>query len=78
MLSLIVSLVDDYKKNHGARPNLVYMNEMHYEYLREELPGVRGHDDVVAVLGLDIALSDHAVHPHVATARIGSDHILAS
>lgn len=78
MLSLIVCLVDDYRKNHGARPNLVYMNEAHYEYLREELPGVRAHEDVVAVLGLDIALSDHAVHPHVATARIGSDHILAS
>lgn len=78
MLSLIVTLVDDYKKTHGDRPNLVYMSETHYEYLREEMPGVRGHEDVVALLGLDIALSEQAVHPHVATARIGSDHILAS
>lgn len=78
MLSLIVTLVNDYHQNHGAKPNLVYMNETHYQYLREEMPGIRGHEDVCAVLGLDIALSDHAVAPHVATVRLGAEHILAS
>lgn len=78
MLSLIVSLVDNYREQHGARPNLVYMNEMHYEYLREELPGAQRHEDVVAVLGLDIALLDHAMHPTVATAKLAREHILVS
>ncbi len=78
MLSFIVTLVNNYEQRHGARPNLVYMNEMHYEYLREELPGVRGHEDVIALLGLDIALSDEAIRPHVATARLSAEHILVS
>lgn len=78
MLSLVVQLVNDYHSRHGARPNVVYMNETHYEYLREELPGVRAHDDIVSLLGVDIALSDDAVHPHVATAQFTDMHILVS
>jgi hypothetical protein len=78
MLSFIVSLVNHYEERHGARPNLVYMNEAHYEYLREELPGIRGHEGIVAMLGVDIALSDSAMHPHVATAKLAAEHILVS
>jgi len=78
MLSLIVSLVNNYEQNHGLRPNLVYMNETHYGYLREELPGARGHDDVVAMIGVDIALTDDAARPHVATVELADDHILVS
>jgi hypothetical protein len=78
MLSFIVSLVNHYEEHHGARPNLVYMNETHYEYLREELPGIRGHEGIVAILGVDIALSDSAIHPHVATAKLAAEHILVS
>jgi len=78
MLSFIVSLVSTYETDHGVRPNLVFMNETHYEYLREELPGVRDHDDVTTILGVDIALSEEAIRPHVATVSFGSTHILAS
>ena len=78
MLSFIVSLASNYQERHGERPNLVYMNETHYEYLREELPGVRDHHGVVAIIGMDIALSDEAIHPHVATARLSAEHILVS
>jgi hypothetical protein len=76
MLSHIVSLVSTYEQSHGIRPNLVFMNETHYGYLREELPGVRDHDDVTNII--DIALSDEAVRPHVATVTFGENHILLS
>ena len=78
MLSFIVSLVNSYEQNHGVRPNLVYMNETHYGYLREELPGVRDHEDVTAILGVDIALSDETLRPHVATVKFGDEYILSS
>ena len=78
MLSFIVTLVNSYESHHGARPNLVYMSETHYSYLREELPGVRDHDDVTAILGVDIALSDEALHPHVARVKFGENCILSS
>jgi hypothetical protein len=54
------------------------MNETHYTYLRQELPGVRDHNDVVAILGIDIALSEVAVRPHVATVRYTEENILVS
>ena len=78
MLSMIVSLVGHYEARHGNRPNLLYMNETHYEYLREEMPGAEDHRAVVALLGIDIALTDDAMQPHVATASFGTDHILVS
>jgi len=78
MLSYIVSLVSTYEQNHGIRPNLVFMNETHYGFLREELPGVRDHDDVTNIIGVDIALSDEALRPHVATVTFGTNHILSS
>jgi hypothetical protein len=54
------------------------MNEIHYLYLREELPGIRDHNEVVSIIGVDIALSDEAIRPHVATVRYTTDHILVS
>jgi hypothetical protein len=78
MLSHIVNLVNTYAQHNGARPNVVYMNETHYTYLREELPGVRDHTDVVAIIGVDIALSDDVVRPQVATVRFAAENILVS
>src|SRR3989344_4823552 len=78
MLSHIVNLVKSYEHDSGARPNAVYLNETHYGYLREELPGVRDHDSIVAILGVDIALSNVAVRPQVATVRFSSENILVS
>lgn len=78
MLSFVITLVNRYEERFGIRPNVVYMNEAHYGYLREEMPGVRAHDDVVALLGLDISLSDGAFSPHVATAAFAERHILVS
>jgi hypothetical protein len=54
------------------------MNETHYGYLREELPFVRDHNDVVAILGVDIALNDEAFHPQAAIVRFASENILVS
>ncbi len=78
MLSHIVNLVQNYRQEHGARPNLLYLNETHYSYLRQEMPGVRDHHDVVSILGIDIALSEMALQPHVATVRYTDENILVS
>jgi hypothetical protein len=78
MLSHIVTLMSSYERNHGVRPNVVYMNETHYGYLREELPFVRDHNDVIAILGVDIALNDEAMNPSAATVRFASENILVS
>ena len=78
MLSFVITLVNHYEEKFGMRPNVVYMSESHYEYLREEMPGVREHDDVVSILGIDISLSSTVVSPHVATAEFMEQRILVS
>ena len=78
MLSHIVNLVNTYEGSHGHKPNLVYMNETHYSYLREEMPGVWDHNDVVSMLGIEIALSDEAIRPRVATVTYCEENILSS
>lgn len=78
MLSHVVNLVKGYETDFGQRPNLLYMNETHYGYLREEMPGVWDHNDVVSLLGIDIALSDEAIQPHVATVTYCEENILVS
>jgi hypothetical protein len=78
MLSHIMTLVNHYERRHGVRPNVVYLNETHYGYLREEMPGVRDHYDVVNILGVDIALTDEVLHPQVATVRFAEANILVS
>ncbi len=78
MLSCVIALVSDYEATFGIRPNVVYMNQSHYEYLREEMPGIRAHDDVVAMLGIDISLSNKATFPHVATAQFREQRIFVS
>lgn len=78
MLSHVVNLVKGYEVDNGQRPNLLYMNETHYGYLREEMPGVWDHNDVVSLLGIDIALSDEAIRPHVAIVTYCQENILVS
>ena len=43
-----------------------------------ELPFVRDHNDVIAILGVDIALNDEAMNPQAATVRFASENILVS
>lgn len=78
MLSFVITLVNDYEERFGARPNVLYMNQAHYEYLREEMPGIRAHDDVVSLLGIDISLSSMVACPHVATAQFREQRIFVS
>lgn len=47
------------------RPNLVLMNETHYGYLCEELPGVHHRDGVINIIGVEIALNNEALCPYV-------------
>lgn len=78
MLSLIVSLASGYQHSHGVRPNLVYMSEAHYGCLREELPGLRSHEEVLRCLGMDIAFNAGTLRPHVSRVQFSQEHILAS
>lgn len=67
MLSYIYRLVRDFEKDHGSRPNLVYLNSQHFTILKGQLAKYVGMDRLVTLLGMEIILSDEATHPHVAS-----------
>lgn len=70
MLSFIYRLVRDFEKEHGIHPNLLYLNQAHMQFLREQLNSTKQLDDIVQMLGMEIILTQEAIHPHVAWTQL--------
>ena len=34
MISYILRLIDEFKQEHGCQPNLLYLNEFHFDHLK--------------------------------------------
>jgi hypothetical protein len=66
MLSFLYRLVRAFREEHGYRPNVVVMNAAHYRLLQDSLPELANPADLAQFLGMDIVLSEEAIHPHVA------------
>jgi len=66
MLSFIYRLVRDFEKEHGLYPNLLYLNPAHLHSLQEQLDSRGQLDQLVQLLGMEVIVTQEAVHPHVA------------
>lgn len=66
MLSFIYRLVRDFEKEHGIRPNLLYINPSHLQSLHEQLDSNEQLDRLVDLIGMEIVITREVVHPHVA------------
>ena len=66
MLSFLFRLIRAYHREHGFLPNVLYLNDLHYQKLCESLPDLPGHEDLSAFLGLEIVISMEATHPSLA------------
>ncbi len=66
MLSMIYRLTQDFERRHGIRPNLLYLHPDHLQRFQLEYPDPRSRTEIFRRLGLEIAVSSEAVHPHVA------------
>jgi len=65
MLSFLYRLVRAFRDEHGFLPNVVVMSSSHYSALQVSLPDI-AKADLGGFLGMEIHLSDEAIHPHVA------------
>lgn len=65
MLSFIYRLVRNFEKEHGVAPNLLSLNQAHLSALCEEMKTSLKLDELVGLLGLEIIISQEAIHPHV-------------
>lgn len=66
MLSFLYRLVEQYHREHGLHPNLLYLNQWHYHKLLECLPEMEDQEQVSRFLLMQIIISPEAVHPYVA------------
>jgi hypothetical protein len=66
MLSFIYQIVRDYEREHGFRPNLLYVSENQLSHLRQEFSECHNLEEVTRLLGMDIVVDQDTVHPHVA------------
>ncbi len=66
MLSFIYSLMREFEQMFGDRPNLLYINRYHFEYLRREFANPDDVPSMMSILGMTIMITESAVNPHLA------------
>lgn len=66
MLSFLFRLIRSYQREHGLLPNVLYINDFHYQKLRESLPDLTTHEEIATFLQLDVVICRESVHPSIA------------
>ena len=69
MLSHIYRIVSHFEHSHGYRPNLLYLNRIHYHHLSQVMNNC-SLDEMRQLLNMEIILSNDAIHPHVAAVKL--------
>ncbi|MBK8162016.1 MAG: hypothetical protein IPK65_02350 [Gammaproteobacteria bacterium] len=69
MLSFIYRHALDFERVHGEKPNMLYLNRFHFEYLRDNFADPEDIETMMRLLGMTIMISEDAVNPRLA--RIG-------
>ena len=77
MLSFLYRLTMRYEREHGYRPNLIYLNSRHYQQLQNELAAINGLGELVRFLGMEIVLTEDVCHPNVAWTAVDWDEAVA-
>lgn len=66
MLSFIYRLVRDFEVEHGMKPNVLYLNDEHFERLREDFYDPDDIKAIVERLDMELVIDHTAVHPRLA------------
>ena len=70
MLGFIVRLVNSFEKEHGFRPNLLYLNRTHSEHLKNAFDETFSFSQITQMLQMEIIIEPEAMHPRVAWAQV--------
>ncbi len=66
MISFLYQLASKFEREHGYRPNLVYLNPDHFAALRGDLATIRGLGELVRFLGMEMIVDPEVRHPRLA------------
>ena len=65
MLSFIYRLVRDFELEHGMKPNVLYLNDEHFERLRQDFVDPDNIEAIIKRLDMELVIDHGAVHPHL-------------
>lgn len=66
MISYIVRLIDEFKREHGCQPNLLYLNEFHLSHLKTQFAEDLTLPLLCELFQLELIVDREVIHPHVA------------
>lgn len=74
MLSYINQQASKFEESHGIQPNLLYLNEEHILYLRNDFSAQYDLDAIMNLLQMELVISNEIVHPHVGWTRFAQKY----
>ena len=66
MLSFIYRLIRDFEQEHGIEPNVLYINEIHAQHLKNGFEEHYSYLTIRDLLRMELVISREVIHPHVA------------
>lgn len=70
MLGYIYRLVTGFEREHGMRPNLLYINKEHLSHLKSSFDQNISIQQIMEMLKLEVIIDEGSVHPHVCWTQI--------
>jgi len=65
MLDYLYRLVTGFEREHGMRPNILYINPEHCEHLKSSFDERFSLGDIMRMLKMEVIVDAASVHPHV-------------
>ena len=72
MLGFIVRLISSFEKEHGFRPNLLYINRTHCQHLKDAFDETFTFSKISELLQMEIIVEPEAMHPRVAWTQVAN------
>ena len=65
MLSFIYRIMRDFEREHGMKPNVLHLNNEHFDKLREDFLDPDNIEAIVSRLEMEIVIEKNTLHPHL-------------
>ena len=66
MISYLYRLIQQFERQHGIHPNLLYLNEIHAEKLKQDFSDELPYHSITDLLKMELVINKEITHPHVA------------
>jgi len=70
MLGYIYRLVVSFEREHGMRPNLLYINPLHIQHLKASFDEQYSMCEIMEMLKLEVIIDPGSTHPHVCWTQV--------